>query len=254
MISEEIYTDTISLANSDAECSSKVFERFEYATMESTSPQISIPSYVERYSNLVIFTFLFIYFAIYTRRIIEGITRSFSSMFNLKKLKNIDWELTLRGNRNTSFIFSTFLFIFILCYHCSTIDKFDKYYTWELFLIAILGWGFYLLIKLLISIILDYVNDTSIFREINRFFRNYIIIATISSSLIAIILYLLPITVYLFVNVWIIVCFVISYIAYFVMIYNLFKENKFPILFYILYICALEILPIVLLGKLITSL
>lgn len=221
-------------------------------TVES-GDKIVIPSSLDTYTNFALFVLLMVVFILFTRKIIEGVARSYTSAFSRIKLREIDWELVLRSNRNYALLFSLFLFGFILSYHIKILDYLPTHNEVPqivIFSIICLSIVIYILLKRAALSVLDYVNETVCFKEINRFYRNYLIISLTLILLGEMCFYLFPLK-YTFLTVWFTISCIAPYILYLIMATRVIFENKFSLFFYILYICALELLPLVLVIKLI---
>ena len=209
-----------------------------------------VPTILDTWANLAIFILLFILFTGFTVKITGGIASAFSCALNLNKLKETDWNISLGSSRNTTLVFLVILFAFVISHHLTVLGHNRNIYQLITFFIIGGGIGLYLIIKGIILTLMDYVNKTVCFKEINRFFRTYLII---SLSLILageMFIYLVPQIQFNFINLWAKVCCVIPFGFYLYMVTKVFLENKFSLFFYILYICALEILPLVVVIKL----
>ncbi len=203
------------------------------------------------YIRLGVFVFLFAVFIIFTKKITEGIARSFISAFNIKKLLEIDRELLLKTNRNYALVFLLPMGAFLLSYKTINPSSIECCSPSLLFLIICLGSAAYLLLKAGALSLLDYVNQTTCFKAINRFFRNYLIISLTTIIIGNLFSFLIPIIKNNVLIIWVIVCCVVPYFIYLCMASKIIFENKFSLFFYILYICALEILPLAVVLKII---
>ena len=111
MPNEEIKIDTVaSIKSAWGDISTSVKE------VESPSRR-EVPSQIDSVTNLFILVSLILFMLIATDRILEGIGRSFNSILSVKRLKEIDWELTLRSSRNTTMVFIILLLCFLISYN-----------------------------------------------------------------------------------------------------------------------------------------
>ena len=244
MPNEEIKIDTVaSIKSAWGDISTSVKE------VESPSRR-EMPSQIDSVTNLFILVSLILFMLIATDRILEGIGRSFNSILSVKRLREIDWELTLRSSRNTTMVFIILLLCFLISYNSQELSI-NKYQlsTPILYTITSLSIFLFLAIKGFFLTLLDYCNKSDIFRFINRYFRDYLIVSLCSIIIGVILFYLSQNLLSSFINIWILASLILPYIFYLVVTSVVILKNNFSVFFYILYICALEVLPIVLIVK-----
>lgn len=197
----------------------------------------------ETYIRLAVFLLVFIFFALSTGKIMEGISRSFASMFDLRKLLRIDRELLLKVNRNYALAFLILLVAFLLSFHTRIFAKTLALDPLLLFLIICCAFAVYLLYRGGLLALLDAIRGTKTFLTVNRFFRNYLIISLLLTAVGDLVYFFVPsLSPELLIH-WIIISCAVPYVVYLYMASSHIFKNNFSLLLYILYICALEILP-----------
>ena len=197
----------------------------------------------ETYIRLAVFLLVFIFFALSTGKIMEGISRSFASMFDLRKLLRIDRELLLKVNRNYALAFLILLVAFLLSFHTRIFAKTLALDPLLLFLIICCAFAVYLLYRGGLLALLDAIRGTKSFLTVNRFFRNYLIISLLLTAVGDLVYFFVPsLSPELLIH-WIIISCAVPYVVYLYMASSHIFKNNFSLLLYILYICALEILP-----------
>lgn len=197
----------------------------------------------ETYIRLAVFLLVFIFFALSTGKIMEGISRSFASMFDLRKLLRIDRELLLKVNRNYALAFLILLVAFLLSFHTRIFAKTLALDPLLIFLIICCAFAVYLLYRGGLLALLDAIRGTKSFLTVNRFFRNYLIISLLLTAVGDLVYFFVPsLSPELLIH-WIIISCAVPYVVYLYMASSHIFKNNFSLLLYILYICALEILP-----------
>lgn len=197
----------------------------------------------ETYIRLAVFLLVFIFFALSTGKIMEGISRSFASMFDLRKLLRIDRELLLKVNRNYALAFLILMVAFLLSFHTRIFAKTLALDPLLLFLIICCAFAVYLLYRGGLLALLDAIRGTKSFLTVNRFFRNYLIISLLLTAVGDLVYFFVPILSPELLIHWIIISCAVPYVVYLYMASSHIFKNNFSLLLYILYICALEILP-----------
>ena len=175
--------------------------------------------------NLVVVALLIICFLVATLRIVGGVLHAWSSLFSSRKQQEIDYELTLRGLRREAALF------------CTTVALFAITPSPVSFIISMVCFVLFFLLREGLFSLLDYVNNTTCFRYIGRNSANYL---TVASSAAIILLIYKPLLIML----------VVVSVLFFIMEARVIFKNKFSLFFYILYLCTLEILPVALIVKL----
>ena len=203
------------------------------------------------YIRLVLFVAIMAFFISSTKKIADGVGRALLSMFSLNKILETDRELILKVNREYALTFLAVLSSFLISYHIEYKGDAVSIEQIYLFFQILIGLTLYFLVRRGVLALLDYVNDTNCFKTIHQIFKNYLIIALfgiISVGLICMFTHQIG-------NRTLIICILsccsVSFAIYLYMATSIFFKNKFSLFFYILYICALEILPIAMAVKLI---
>lgn len=194
-----------------------------FTSVEAT-PFCAKPKEVEIF-NLVVVALLIVCFLIATLRIVSGVVHAWSSLFSSKQQEEIDYELTLRGLRREAALFCTTAALFAITPSPIT------------FILAMVCFILFFLIRDSLFFLLDYVNNTTCFRYIGRNSANYL---TVASSAAILFLIYRPLLILL----------VVVPVLFLIMEARVIFKNKFSLFFYILYLCTLEILPVALIVKL----
>jgi len=179
----------------------------------------------EKYADMGIVIALIIFFLVATERIVEGLSRAFWASISVKRQTEIDEDLTLSVSRNITalFIIPTALFM--------------ASPTLEIFIWAIAICVVYLAVKYGIQAILDYVNQTTVFKFIGRMGLNFMIMAA-------------PVLMLARINPYLSILCIIPAVMYLILASRIILKNNFSVFFYILYLCTLELLPAALLIRL----
>ena len=199
-------------------------------------------------TNLLIITILVALLIIGYRRIIEGVSIVWKGMLSNKQLFSIEEQSNLQVCRNTLFQFLTIFTSFIFANIASTIDLAVGSLSLPVKFLGILGFiAIYFLGKGMILQFLCWVNITSVFKQIFKTSLTYtciwyIIILFCFFSIKYISFFPMEHMRY---------CIIFSLLPvmalYFFSIFRIFISKGFSPFFYILYLCTLEILPIVVL-------
>lgn len=180
---------------------------------------------LDKLLNMGIVVVLIIFFLIATEKISEGFVNAFRSAFNIKLQEEIDDELALGSSRDIAALFIVPAALFAVAP------------SLRIFLFLLIGTALYLAVKYGIMAVLDYVNQTGIFKFIGRMGINYLITG-------ASLLFLARI------NPKFSVLCTIPSVLYLIMASRIIFKNNFSVFFYILYLCTLELLPAALLIRL----
>lgn len=205
--------------------------------------------HISIYLRLALLILIFLFFVLFTQKITEGVARSFGSVLDLTKLLRIDRELLLKVNRNYALTMLVPLAAFLFSYHTPVISNPPGGDSFFLFLIICFGAAVYLLVRGAFLTLLDYLHKSTCFKTVNRFFRNYLIVSLTLASCGSLLTFFIPGLSNTLLIHWLSICFALPYIVYLYMVSRHIFENNFSLFFYILYICALEIVPLVLLVR-----
>lgn len=211
-------------------------------------------SFLDNISNFIVVFILLTLFAVAFMRIAEGLITSAISIFNYKRLLNIEQQNHLQNSRNITLIFLLLISAFIFANSNAIHPVLENpFFTGANFILAFGTMMFYLTFRVLIAATTDWVNKCSLFKLLNRFYCTYIIIA-ICLSLIGFLTYIIyeEIT-FKYIAFYIAGCLFISNLLYYMRCYKIIISNGFSHFFLFLYLCTLEILPQVVLAHLILS-
>lgn len=216
--------------------------------VESFSKPLVKPAF-DSYSDIAVLVFLVAFFLIAIDRIIQGITMAFRSIFNERKQEETDDDMNSKSGRNTAMCFLILLSSFVFSHQLAESEVFSNIPSIVAFL-ATAGCAFsYLLIKKLIFKILDYTNYSGSFKIINYLGYTYMIVG-LSILLSGDIIYFLVSDIpQWIINTWLAISCGLPALIYLILGNGILRKNRFSPFFYILYLCVLEILPIILIVK-----
>jgi hypothetical protein len=218
------------------------------ASVESFE-KTAIPKQIDTYTNLGLLLVMLTFFIIGCERIGEGAFRVLTHSFNLKRIKEMEGQSALETSRNIMAIFGVLLVAFIIANQNVTYNFMGDIPVIAAFGIIVVSVVIYSLIKSWILWILDYVNGSSAFRLINKFWRTYLALAILmllAGDMVFALIPNLPVNVIIG---WLILCCAVPSLLYLNMERRVMFQSRFSVFTYILYLCTLEILPIVLIVK-----
>lgn len=206
----------------------------------------------EKVGDLIVLCGIIAFFLVAYRRIFDGLYFVFSSFYNTKKLLDIDLQNNTQICRDTLFYFLTLCVAFMIGNITQTWSiKGSSYTTFVIFSICCAAIFGYFLIKKVLCNILDWVNKSNTFSTVFKISISFAII-NYTALICGFIVYraiesISPATLitYSFVSTF------ISLFAFYVNGYKIFLSNGFSHFFYILYLCTLEILPLVVIWDII---
>lgn len=216
--------------------------------VESFSKPVVKPKF-DSYSDIAILVFLIAFFLIAADRITQGTVRAFRSIFNERKQEETEDDMNSKSSRNTAMLFLVLLSSFIFSHRIASGGTLCGIPSLFSFLLTAGGILVYLFLKKLVFKILDYTNRSSSFKVINYLGYTYLIVAL--SMLLAggIFRFLFTDIPEWIVIVWLSVSCGIPALTYMMSGIGILHKNRFSPFFYILYLCVLEILPIILIVK-----
>lgn len=205
-------------------------------------------------SEVVIVLLILTLFIFYYGRIFEGIIISFRAVINERRVIAIENSALLYNAKNTMLAFVILTLSFVVAAYHRELFNFLPYSSIGLSYLFILGAVYlYLTYRYIVSQLFNFITKNSIFILLNKYFLTYF----------AVILLLLPIWFVLdrfieenadsLVYTSLIVIALFVYFLHVIRSYKLIIKGEFSYLFYILYLCTLEILPMVLLLSLISN-
>jgi hypothetical protein len=202
-------------------------------------------SLIDNLSNIIIVVGIFVFFILGFNRILSGLLSVILSCASVKKVEFIERDVNLQTNKDTLLAFC----ILAVSFYFSDLIK-DNYvfkhnYVWLNFVIVLGTISAFLIYKYLIFSLMDWVNNKSIFRYLNRINHTYIAFS-LCLCLLGFIIYSFFINLdvkylyYFIAFIWI-----VASVMFFKHGYQLFILNGFSHFFWILYLCTLELLPII---------
>lgn len=211
-------------------------------------------SLVDNISNLIIVIIILSIFTVTFMRIAEGLAFSAKSLFNAKKLVEIEQQSHIQNSRNITIVFLVIISAFMFSnYNANHAIIGNSFSTGVNFLMASGTAGLYFAFRRVAAGIMDWVNTCSLFKMLNRFYFTYSIIMTS----LAIICFLALITfesiTFNLIAGSISACIILTNLLYYIRCCQIIISNGFSHFFLILYLCTLEILPQAVLAHLILS-
>ena len=199
--------------------------------------------------GLVIGFFLFAF-----GRIADGLEVVIVSLFNYKELTKIEGQTNLFMSRNILLMFSLLVLAFMfansgLLYYMNG----HKFPVGVTFALTLAIFFVYFMARQISFSILNWVNKRSFFKYISRVYYTHLTVAAVF-SIVGLALYMIfphmgrPLLIY-----YLYPLLALISVIYFVRCYKIIISNGFSNFFWILYLCTLEILPLVVLGHVILS-
>lgn len=164
----------------------------------------------------------------------SGFVSAAGALFREKKLSLIEHSFGQKKNREI-----TLLFIIALC---SFVYSNGQTLPFFRFLIGIL---LFLFIRSCLFLLLDWIGKSQAFKELNGYFQNYFIILCTVSLIGSLLCFLLPELDTKWVTYTVEALSAAILTGFFINGYQLIVSNGFSHSFWILYLCTLEILPII---------
>ncbi|MCI1720053.1 MAG: DUF4271 domain-containing protein [Bacteroidales bacterium] len=208
-----------------------------------------IPKKIDTYTNLGLFLMLLVFFILACERIAEGSIKIMTRSFNLKRMREMEGDSAMQTSRNLTAVFGTCLLAFILANQNINYGFMGEIPVAEAFGLIVVSTGIYVILKSWILTILDYVNESSSFRLINKFGRTYFAMAIIFMLAGEVIFSLFQDISANYIIWWIAISCAVPTLLYLNMERRIMFQNRFSVFTYILYLCTVEILPIVLIVK-----
>lgn len=209
--------------------------------------------------NNIVSGVVFVYFValIFFIRYVTGVFQPLiKSYFRFSEISRIEEKASLTLNRNILAWLSVF-FVAILITAVSGRELKNLYGIFIPYIILIiLGGitGYWVLRKIVFSFTSWLTKDKVTFKEIEKISYNYFILGAILTFIILILKFALGSIDSLGVIRSVLYIFVFSYILYVLRIFQVMKNHRFSFVFYILYLCAVEILPLSILTNIILAL
>lgn len=210
------------------------------------------PYFVDNLANFVLILLIIVFFLFAYERILEGLHYILSSFLSLKKMLIIENQYNTQVSRNTLLIFSAIVLSFILANHNEEAEIVDNTYPVVFrFLLIFVGLAGYLLFKRVFFQILSWVNCSNVFMTVNKISYSYMILWILIVLVGAILNAVFFNLDFSLVALYVCLSAILVFPLYFIRGYQLIISNGFSQFFYILYLCTLEILPVMILVHLI---
>lgn len=211
-------------------------------------------SFTDTVTNFGIVGLIIGFFLFAFARIADGFEVVVVSMFNYKELVKIEGQTNLFMSRNILLAFSLLVLSFIFANsgisHYLGGHKYPVGITFAISLAIFLG---YFISRQIAFRMLDWVNRCSFFKHISRLYYTHLTLAAIF-SIVGLVLYtLFPYMGPSLLRYYLIPVLSLILAVYFLRCYKIIISNGFSNFFWILYLCTLEILPLVVLGHVILS-
>ena len=213
-----------------------------------------ILSFTDTVTNFGIVGLIIGFFLFAFARIADGLEIVMVSLFNYKELIKIEGQTNLFMSRNILLIFSLLVLAFMfsnsgLLYYMNG-HKFSVGVTFALTLSIFI---LYFLARQILLSILNWVNKRNFFKYISRIYYTHLTAAAVF-SIVGLTLFMIfpqmggPLLRYYLYPVLTLIS-----VIYFIRCNKIIISNGFSNFFWILYLCTLEILPLVVLGHVILS-
>ena len=199
-------------------------------------------------ANFCIIIALVLFLIITHRRILEGLKNICQGLISQKMLLNIEKQSNIQVCRNTLFFFLTLCSSFVFANIAYATKIIGSSYTVPLKFVGITVVIFtFFLFRRAALYFMAWVNRDSLFKLINRISLTYACIWYIAILCCFFVIKSIPAAPMGTMRY----CFIYSILAvlviYFLQLYSIFIQKGFSHFFYFLYLCTLEILPIVVL-------
>lgn len=199
---------------------------------------------------ITIITFFLISFA----RIADGIATVVTSVFSYKDLMKMEEQTNLYTNRNILLIFSLLVFAFMFSNSGIVSDYMgEEFSAGAAFIITVLLFLFYFLFRNLSFFVLNWVNRCKLFKYLSRVYYTHIALGLVLSAAGLLVYMLFPGIGRSFLACYFAVSLSAVIVMYFVRGNQIIISNGFSHFFWILYLCTLEILPLVVIGHVMFS-
>jgi len=197
----------------------------------------------------------FVLFVFFSREVINVFPAVLKSLFSLKNHSKLENKLALSNQRDMVTIIAALYFPVLITLMNSDYIV-DKYHLLPInYLLISLGcvFLFWLLRKILYSILSWVTKDKTTFKLIENIGYNHLIISVIFSLPSILIRFIWPQTSdIIIINILVFSCLFV-YLFYIVRGYQIIISHRYSHFFYILYLCSVELLPVVLLANFILS-
>lgn len=222
-------------------------------TMTSGTGDV-ILSFTDTVANFGIVGLIIGFFLFAFSRIADGLEIVMVSLFNYKEMMKIEGQTNLFMSRNILLMFSLLVLAFMfansgLLYYMNG----HKFPVGVTFLLTLAIFIIYFVARQIALSILNWVNRRKFFKYISRIFYTHLTAAAVF-SIIGLVFYMIfphmgrPLLIYYMYPLLSLIA-----VLYFIRCNKIIISNGFSNFFWILYLCTLEILPLVVLGHVILS-
>ncbi|MEG0517281.1 MAG: DUF4271 domain-containing protein [Bacteroidales bacterium] len=221
------------------------------AEVESFS-RPAAPTLLDSAANAGFILAIILFFLVAYSRILEGFYYILSSFWSLKKILVIESQSNPQTSRNTLLLFSIIVSSFILASSNHENRFADNSYPIIVnFAIILSCIGVYLLFRRCAFYLLSWVNYNGIFNTIHKISYSYLVLGMLFSLIGFLFSIFFDSLDYIYSASYITASMFLAFLFYFIRGYQLIIANGFSHFFYILYLCTLEILPLIILAHLI---
>ncbi len=215
---------------------------------------IEVLSLADTVSNVCIVIGLIALFLFAFGRIADGLYAVAVSIFDYKRLLSIEHQANLYISRNTLLLFSIIVSSFIFANYNSHSSLLDNHFSIGInFLLCLASVAVYFTLRYALFRILGWTNRCSIFKYLNRLYYTYSIMGIVLITLIFLVYMVFPSIPASGIIACIATVAAVTLCAYFIRGYQIIISNGFSHFFWILYLCTLEILPLLVIGHIILS-
>ena len=211
-------------------------------------------SFTDAIANVCIVVPIIIFFLLGLVRITDGLQIVLSGAVNYRNLLKIEEHASLYTSRNTLLTFLVFVFSFMMA-NCNLPYIFveETGEIWIRFLTVILFFILYFVYRQVVSALLNWVNRCKVFRYITKIYYTYTALALLLAISGFSLYMLFPGIGESFLNIYLLCSLSVIAVTCFVRGNQIIISNGFSHFFWILYLCTLEILPLVVLWHIIVS-
>ena len=214
----------------------------------------AVPSVTDSIADVVILILILVFFILAYKRILEGIYYTAGAVFNLKKLLIIENQSNTKESRDTLLLFSFLIAAFVFSDYNARYHFLENHFPVYLnFILILLSLGGYILFKQISFALLGWVNRSSVFKTLHKIGYTYTIWGFLTGMAGFLVIIIYPQIHFGSVGIYMAACALTAFFLYFIRGYQLIIANQFSHFFWILYLCTLEILPVLLTAYIVFS-
>ncbi|MBP3344011.1 MAG: DUF4271 domain-containing protein [Bacteroidales bacterium] len=214
----------------------------------------SVLSFADTVANMVVVVAIIAFFLLAFVRIAGGLQCALMGLFNYKNLLKIEVEANLYNNRNTSLLFLTVVFAFLFAninFEYNLVG--DNLPVRMTFIYTLLLFASYFLFRYVVCFLLNWVNGRTFFKYLARVYYTHAILGMLLITVGFVLYMIFPEIGADILKYYSVTALAAVLLIYFVRGNQIIISNGFSQFFWILYLCTLEILPLVVLGHVILS-